>query len=116
MQTQEGSQSPTSGLLLPPAHLSFSVFQYHKNRCNLRVSVASGDHTFLTRALEVFYDQFDELPVLVVDSEVRWLLWFQQFEAERRRTSPGGQRRHPIPVPGWPAPLTHPVEGDDIQF
>lgn len=116
MQTQPGGTPATPDLLVPPCSVEFAVFQTHKNRAVLHVRVASGKHVITCRQLEFFYDAFGEIPVIVLDSCMRWILWLGQFEAERRLADPAQRRQLRIPFPGWPAPDNHRKGIDDVEF
>lgn len=116
MQTSPDRRSATPSLLMPPLSLNFGVYQFHKNRCRLQVSVYSGDHCFCRREIETFYDQFGELPVIVLDSAMRWILWLAQFEAERRLSHPQQRRQLRIPFPDWPAPDPLAGRHDEVGF
>jgi hypothetical protein len=112
MQTQKAAQLPTSRFLLPPLKLEFEISQEHRNRCFIHARVYSGNHCFLHRGVEVFYDQFDEIPVIMLDAEMRWLFWLAQFEAERRTVAPGQLHQFRLACPDWPS-LDLSVRQDD---
>lgn len=105
MKTQSEAKAEHVNYLLPPLTLSFTVRQAVHTRCYLDVRVYSGSHCFLHRELEIFYDALEEIPVIVVDSQVRWLLWMQRFEKARRQVARGEQRSVPFEFPDWPSPI-----------
>jgi hypothetical protein len=111
--TQREPKGEHRTYLVPPASITFTVYQEHKNRCEIHVEVYSGMHRFMHRRVEVFYDKFDEIPVIWLDASMRWLFWFAQFEAARRGTMPGKPRRLELAVPGWPAP--DPLQGHHTE-
>jgi hypothetical protein len=116
MKTQREPQGEHFRYLLPPCDLSFTIKQQHKNRCILEVSAYSGNHCFIRRELEVHYDHFGEIPVVVLDSCMRWLLWFAQFEAERRQLDPSKPKSSPLQIPQWPSRRSEVIDTEQLQF
>jgi hypothetical protein len=116
MMTQREPKGEHRTFLLPPVSLEFTISQEHKNRCLLRVSVYSGMHCFCVRELEVFYDTFGELPVVVTNAQMQWLLWLARFEAARRGIPRGTQSRPPVQMPDWPSPDRKVQQIVDVEF
>jgi hypothetical protein len=102
--------------LRPPLSLTFTIFQEHKNRCRIQAAAFSGNHCFVVRELEAFYDQFGEIPVMIGSSMLSWTLWLVQFEAERRDQDRGSRRPTRAQFPQWPFPDHSLTEVEEVSF
>jgi hypothetical protein len=114
--TQSESKTSTKRFLVPPLSLTFCISQEHKNRCVIDALGYSGNHCFVHRQLEAFYDTFGEIPVMIGSSMLSWTLWLVQFEAERRDPD---QSRRLAPLsrfPDWPSPDRKAQDLDDVEF
>jgi hypothetical protein len=114
--TQREAQPSTNRFLVPPLSLTFRISQEHKNRCTIDAEAYSGNHMFVHRQLDAFYDTFAEIPVMIGSSMLSWTLWLVQFEAERR-LSDRGKRQSPLcRFPDWPSPDRKVGSNLDVEF
>lgn len=116
MQKQPGGTPATNRFLVPPLQLEFTIYQEHRNRCRIQASAYSGNHCFVRRELEAFYDAFDEIPVMIGSSMLSWTLWLVQFEAERRRIDRREQKAPLSRFPDWPSPDRRLSEIVEVEF
>lgn len=114
--TQREPPASTKRFLVPPLSLSFDIEQEYKNRCSIHVRAFSGNHCFVHREIEAFYDTFHEIPVMIGSSMLSWTLWLVQFEAERRSPNPGGRSVPLARFPDWPSPIEHETGHLDVGF
>lgn len=103
MKTQREAQAEHVNYLLPPVSLTFTLSQTRRDRCLIDVRAYSGNHCFVHRQLDTWYDSFQEIPALVGSSLLSWTLWLVQFEAERRQLDPGRPPGARSRFPDWPA-------------
>lgn len=116
MQTQREPQASTESFLLPPLKLEFQISQTVKDCCSIDVFVRSGNHCFLHRQIETYYDPCDEIDALVTSSLLQWTLWLAQFESLRRRQKPGQPPQQWLRVPDWPSPESLLGRSDHLGF
>jgi len=116
MSTQREPQGEHPTYLLPPLSLEFRIFQERREMCSIQAAAHSGNHCFVRRSIDAYYDTFHEIPVMIASSMLSWTLWLVQFEAERRDPS---QRKRLAPLarfPDWPRPEKPGGPLADIEF
>lgn len=116
MSEQREPKASTPRFLVPPLSLTFRISQQHHNRCLIDAEAYSGNHRFVHRQLEAFYDNFDQIPVIVGSSMLSWTLWLVQFEEERRWPDRKRQLQSQSRFPDWPSCDRHLREVEDLEF
>lgn len=114
--TSPEAQPRTNRFLVPPLSLTFRITQERRNLCTIDAEAYSGNHMFVHRQIDAYYDTFGEIPVMIGSSMLSWTLWLVQFEAERRDQS---QHRRTAPLtrfPDWPSPDRTLGPNLDIEF
>lgn len=102
--TQGEAQPSTKRFLIPPVSLEFQITQERRDRCQIHSRAYSGNHCFVHRQVEAFYDSFSEIPVMIGSSMLSWTLWLVQFERERREVHQGQPPTTLARFPDWPSP------------
>lgn len=116
MQTQRDPKGSTKRFLRPPLTLSFTISQEHHNRAVIDARAFSGNHQFVHRQLEAYYDSFDEIPAMIGSSMLSWTLWLVQFESERREQPRKGRRADLARFPDWPRPDDGLAKLEAVEF
>jgi hypothetical protein len=116
MKAQRDPQGSTERFLVPPLSLTFRICQTRRDRCSIDAEAYSGNHLFVARQIEAFYDTFGEIPVMIGSSMLSWTLWLVQFESERRDIDRTGRSRPLGHFPDWPRPDRKYMDVVDIEF
>lgn len=114
--TQREPQASTERLLVPPLSLTFRVSQRRREKCSIEAEAYSGNHRFVSREIEAFYDTFGEIPVMIGSSMLSWTLWLVQFEAERRDPRQLRRQAPQARFPDWPRPDRSVQQLEEVEF